>query len=394
VKNTESSIEIKLLPIIFSLLLMCGTLHTQTIQYCNSDSVKLEPEQSFGTQTDWESLFYDSYKDFDIGPKGNIFVSNIRQHNIYKFSLKGKLICQFGQKGQGPGDLYHPSNISILDNKYIIVGEYATTRRISVFDLNGKFIKILKANRNVFSTIALKNNRIAYMTHSKRTPKTVKMEVFIKNINNGKEIKIIAITIPNKNYIRTGKHGVIMFENQMGDLIINRTYDGNLIVGASNTPDITIYSLDGEPIRSFKLNMKPIEVTSSYIQQFKNNLIADGKENNHLNSFQKLIQKTQFEKYFAKHLPFYRYFIPDSQGNILVFKWFNCVSDCPKKIQVYSNDGKYLCDSILSTGEFSFELNRSRKHILFSDKGIFGLFQIKGSDDISLRLVKLKLSTH
>ncbi|MCP5052836.1 MAG: 6-bladed beta-propeller, partial [bacterium] len=332
----------KTILLIFFLILVCGTLNTQSMWIGNSNTVKLEADPSFGTGTDWESLFYDTYKWFIVGPAGNIFVSNNRQHNIYKFSPAGEMVTRFGRKGRGPGDLYYPGNLSILDDKYLVVGEYASSRRISIFDLDGKIVKILKADRNVFSPIALKNNKIAYMGKSLKSPKTVKFRIFIKDAISGKEVLVTSPEMPNSNYIRSRGNSLLMFANQIGDVIINRTAKGNLVVGVSNTPDVTIYSPEGKQVRSFRLNIKPVAVITSYIREFKKGKIDWAKSKRAYSHYLSPIKKANFESFFARNFPFYRDIMVDSEGNFLVFKWLACLHDCPKRFQVYSPGGNLL----------------------------------------------------
>jgi len=79
----------------------------------------------------------------------------------------------------------------------------------------------------------------------------------------------------------------------------------------------------------------------------------------------------------------------DSEGNILVFKEFGCFENCPKVFQVYSPEGKYICETRIDEGNFAFDISPNEYNICFTDKGIFGLFSIKNSEEDSLRLVKV-----
>ncbi len=63
--------------------------------------------------------------------------------------------------------------------------------------------------------------------------------------------------------------------SETGDLFINRTIDGNLLVGISNIPDIQIYSPEGKLLHSFRLQIKPIPVNDEYLKKFKDFFMAD-----------------------------------------------------------------------------------------------------------------------
>lgn len=389
----------------FCILLICNILVADLIEFYEKGTIKLVPVSDFGISSNWETLFFDTNKDLTVAPDGSIFVSNNRQHNIFKFSKSGEYAGKFGRKGQGPGDTYQPGDLSILDGKYLVVGERATLRRISVFDLSGKFVRIIKTNRSVFSPIALRDNRIAYLTYKYPGMKeksslkgiTKQTKIFIKDIDTGEEKVIDSIDIPDKSWIRLEKSsGVIRLDNYIGNVMISKTKDGNLLVGASNSPVIKIYSPIGKLLHEFRLNMTPIPVTGDYIRKFKANKIdylsaAQGQNGSSDRRMAKVLGKYPFENLFGDHLPFYSKILVDTQGNILVFKSTDCIGDCHQVFQVYSPEGKYICETRIDEGEFDFEISHLINNIIFTDKGIFGLFQLKNSEDISLRLVKVNL---
>jgi DNA-binding beta-propeller fold protein YncE len=154
----------KIVVFTLALILSASLGFSNLVTLYKKGTIKLTAaDPNFGKGVDWESLFYDINKDIVVADDGTVFVSNNRQDNIFKFNASGKHIGTYGQKGEGKGDLRSPGNISILDGKYLIIGEYGLLRRISVFDFSGKCIKILKTNHNEGNTIALKNNRIAYI---------------------------------------------------------------------------------------------------------------------------------------------------------------------------------------------------------------------------------------
>ncbi len=389
----------------FCILLICSILVADLNNFYKKDTIKLIPALDFGKNTNWETLFYDTNKELAAAPDGTIFVSNSRQHNTFKFSKNGDFLGKFSQKGEGPGDTYQPGDLSILDGKYLVVGERATTRRISLFDLSGKYFKILKTNHSTFSPIALKDNKIAYLAYkypgigkkSSLIELIKQTKVIIKNVASGEEKVIDSINIADKSWIKLEKvNGAIRLENYIGNVMISKTKNGNLLVGASNSPVIKIYSLNGKLMRAFRLKMAPVPVTGDYISKFKAHKIgylsaAAGEEGRGDRWMAKVLKKFPFKNLFQEHLPYYRKILVDSLGNILVFKWTDCIGDCDKIFQVYSPEGKYICETKIDEGIFNFEISHLRDNIIFTDKGIFGLFQLKDSKDVSLRLVKVNI---
>ena len=357
--------------------------------------LKLEADPSYGKNTTWESLFYDKFHQLTVGPNREIFVSNIRHDNIFKFNSTGELVQTFGTSGQGPGDLTSPGDISILDEKYLVVQESLLLKRISLFNLAGKCIKILKTEYNVVGATSLKDNEIAYIRYQysenikEQQVKTV--YVLIKDVNTGAEKTVTSTKLLDKNRITMNKwESVSVDENFGGDVFIKKTKEGNLAVGFSNTPDINIYSLDGRLIRSFKLNNSPLPVTTEYMKKYRVNMLEEIKTSKLPERYAKALMNAPIESLFEKNFPYYRDFEIDAEGNFLFFKWTDCIGKCNETLMVYSPEGKYLCDTLIEEGHFGLEVLPGRTKIVFTDKGIFGLLEVEGEEDNYLKLIKIK----
>lgn len=373
------------------LVLVQGILYPQLDKLYKNGVIKMVADASFGAQTDWESLFYDTYKSMAIAPDGCIFISNDRQNSIYKLSASGKLLKQWGQSGAGPSDLTNPGDLSILDGKYLVVGEYATLRRISLFNLDGKYEKILRTNHSCFAPLSLKDNRIAY--YSVVTPDKGKEEitVWVKDVLNGKETPVTVAVIPTINQIRNQYGYTLSIKNHCANLALARTQDGNLLIGISNQPVLNIYTPQGKWIHSFGLNITPLPITSRYIKEYKQMTIKDLSERKGAGVFLEMVKKASFEKLFPSHLPYYRTISVDSQGNILVFKWLNTVKDCPIQFQVYSPTGKFLHEVLLDPGPWNVEVEENWEKLIFNNKGIFAFVQLKDDDESAPKIIKINV---
>jgi len=135
--------------------------------------------------------------------------------------------------------------VSILDIKFLVISEYALNQRISIFDDNGKFIKLIKAYHSVFDPIALKNNKIAYFSYkTDESSGTRKVLIFIRDINTGKEAQVASFF---KKVRKTALHAAA-FESK---IFLSRTKEGNLLVGFSDSPEISSYSSEGKKNKFF-----------------------------------------------------------------------------------------------------------------------------------------------
>lgn len=396
----------KILAVIMMLTLsMTGNLLSGELQsQYKKGTVTLKGEADFGKNNDWETLFYDSYREMIIAPDGSIFVANSRQDNFYKFDNQGKFIKKFGQHGEGPGDVYAPGELSILDNKYLVAGEYASRRRITVWDLDGNFKKVVKTNKYPFDTTSLKENKVAYLTFSQHPEKKngyqKTTQVIIKDIETGREKTIQEITLLDRSSIMLGKNMSTNIGNFIGEVFLAKTIDGNLAVGSSNQSRIKVFSPSGEVILSFDLKFVPIPVDGTYIKKFRDNKLSElySKDEASMDSthkfwhelYKKAFKTFEFSTLFDNHLPLYYEILVDSDGNFLVFKYSDCLENCKTYFQVYSKKGEFICETELDKGIYDFKIDRRFKNICFTADGIFGLFMNKGDEEEALRLIKSK----
>ncbi len=387
---------------VFTLLiiLMClGPLYSaDLLDVYKKGVLKINPDPNFGKDVDWESLFFDDFKDLLVTPDGSIFVSNNRTHNFHKFGPDGKLLGTYGRKGRGPGDLYFPNLKTCLDGKYLVFNEYSQTGKISLFDFSGKYSATLRTKSNCFNSIGLKNGHIAYYSQKSgakikngRAPSTISIHIINMNTKNEIEFPFGVIF---QGYIKTIGGGVMrMSQSYLGDFIFKRTGDGNLLVGVTNSPDLKIFSPEGKLIKTFRLNIKPIPVTSQYINKQRKAIIDELRINQKNKALfkmvKKAVEKKDFENLFDEYLPYYKSIVVDSDGNFLVFKWLDSTGKSNETFQVYSPEGKFICETILDKGVFDIDVARNFQTMQFTGSAFYGIVKNADDEDI-IRLVKVK----
>jgi len=67
-----------------------------------------------------------------VDPDGFIFVSELRNHRISMFTIRGEFVRFIGEQGSGPGQLATPRGLAIDLNKLLYVCDYGNNR-IQVF---------------------------------------------------------------------------------------------------------------------------------------------------------------------------------------------------------------------------------------------------------------------
>lgn len=375
------------------ILLICCFLSASLTDFYKKGLIKLEADPNFGQQTAQSEPLYDTRCDFLRAPNGSLFIAATTEHCIYRYSPEGKFIGKYGQEGRGPGDFHFPGDLSVLDDRFLVIGEYATSRRVSLFDLESNFVKLLKTDRNAFTTVALRDNKIAYITYKYGPRKNQVQEfttiIIIKDVATGEEAAIYEYRTQRK-FISSGKGGSFMTMGS-GEMLLAQTEDGNLLVGVTVSDELKIYSPQGKLLRSFQLRMEPVQVTRNYIQRYKDSRIQDMKERGARQSLIDAIKKTPYEDMFGKYLPYFKDILVDSEGNILICKKTDCIGDCNEVFQVYSPEGQYVCEMTLDNGIYDVTIDRRFKNIVFADDAVYGLFPLKESEESALQLIRVKL---
>jgi WD40 repeat protein len=377
----------KIIIILILLFVFFSLASADLIDIYKKGEIGLIPDHEFGKNTNWDEMFYKGIKSIAFAEDGSFFVTALGgiSHSIYKFDKNGNFIKKFGRKGRGPGDLYHPGNLSILDNKYLVIREYGTSRRISIFDLNGNFVKIIKTRCPVFDVVGLKNSKIAILgSKTDKTPDKITYIIIILNLNNNREIHVVS-------FIKKIRKTSIRARDFEGKACISRTKNGDLLVGFSNNQKIVIYSPDGKKIFSFSINTKQIKVTKKMKEEFYKGMESniEKKPMRVRNQVRKLVKKMRSMDIFPKYAPYYKNLIVDCDGNFIVFynkgyfkagNWW--------RFQVYSPNGKYICDSQISSEKSKFKIITP---LVFHNDSLYCFTKLRDRKDNLLRIIKVKL---
>jgi len=373
--------------IIIILGIICkGLLSNSLLDVYKKGIIELKPVREFGNNTDWRDPGFYKISSIAVSKKGDIFAVISNQHKICKFDSQGRLLTKFSQKGQGPGDTFYPGPLSILDDKYLLVSEYSTNRRISLFKLDGKFYKLIRTNYSVNNCIGLKNNKIGIMSISYLNDQE-KISIFIRDIETNAEKCLITVEEKMKK-IKTQKLTVRSpFQRKC---CISKAKAGNLLIGFNDSKIISIYSPHGDKINSFELKMNHTPATGKNISKLKEEFIRNVHGEKKIKPLLRQAYRS-FDKLFNKNLSLYSFLITDEDGNVLVFYYNNYSKLKRPGFQVYSPEGDYICDCILDFNSCIKELMdfRFSRRIAFSNKGLFGVFGFHGEDDSYFKIVKI-----
>jgi len=381
------------------MVLSISYIHASLTDVYKKGIIKLTPDNEFGKNTDWESIFFYSASSLLVASDDNIFIAYGKTSNIFKFNSKGEKVGVYSRFGRGPSDTDGPYFSSTLDDKYLVVGEYAENHRISIFDFAGKFINVIRTKTESSNVLGLKNGNICYSSldfipATQNNKKIASIKIHIINMYSKSEIQF-----PFGEYemrvIKLEGGGILIPGNFISDIIMRKTKNGNLLLSIFNSPDISIYSPEGKLINRFQLNYKPYPVTQKFIDRLKEEIINSPmhglKDPEFAKKIRKAREKADYSFFFNKYLPYYKDIIVDSDGNFLVFKWTDSFDTSKEVFQVYSPEGKYICETTLEKGMFNLEIDCHVALIQFTSTGIYAFVSYEGDEDTAYKIIKVKL---
>ena len=389
--------------IIFLFLIFCCVSKTQAqtlLDVYKTGTINLEQDTEYAVNTDWDKLFDDRGKIIYGNPVGvmksiavsnssEVFVGNYSKYNIYKFDKSGNFVKEFGKEGYKEGEfLYRPTLRGILDNKYVFASDHQG--RIQFYDLNGNFYKMVKIDYMPLQIIPLKGNKIAIWGHVAYKGNT-KYIVSIKNINTGEEkivdsyfnslINLKPITIKLKN----GELVSFSPSSLKDKTIIERTFDGNLILGHNTESKLSVFSPNGEKIKDIELNQSPIKTSekmkTEFIERVKNYLI----EKNIYEENKALLNDPNI---YPDYFPMFYALKSDPEGNILVF---NHSEDTGNSFYVYDKTGKFVCETNLKSDLFKLDINSRFSSFEIHPSGLYAFVTVIDSNTSEIKIIRTLL---
>jgi DNA-binding beta-propeller fold protein YncE len=92
----------------------------------------------------WGDKEIDTAHGLRIDPKGNVWVTDIGNHRVMKFTPEGKLLLALGkrgQKGDGPDRFNRPTDVAFLPSGAFFVTDGYGNNRVLKFSREGKLLK-------------------------------------------------------------------------------------------------------------------------------------------------------------------------------------------------------------------------------------------------------------
>lgn len=357
-------------------------------------AIEVRPDPEFGQGTDWAKFIENEFSGLAVAPDGSVFLAQQRAHAVHKFDRAGRLIKSFGRQGQGPGDFQFPQYLSILDGRYLVVGENAEGRRISLFDLDGRFVKLVRTGQGPFAPTALRDGVVAYVAKSypRQGPLVLQASsVVLLNTDTGREVTVCDHTLfVDEDQVFASPGGPPPKSRfGRGDMVVARTAEGDVAVGYTTSPKIAVFAPDGRPVREFSLDYPALKWTDALWRRYLDAQIETALVQNTRSDPQRLRRSIESTPRISEYLSFFQDLLTDAEGRLLVVRRGECFERCDPVIRVYAPEGRLIGETVLRGGGFEIEIDRRFRKLVFAPGGLIGVLLIKDSPDDERRLVRV-----
>ncbi|MBN1939877.1 MAG: hypothetical protein JW843_09840 [Candidatus Aminicenantes bacterium] len=349
-------------------------------------TMEIRPDPEFGKDTDWLRFIQGEINGLAVAPDGSLFLTQQKAHVIHKFDRSGRLVKSFGRKGQGPGDFQFPQFLSILDERFLVVGEQGESRRISLFDLDGTFVKLMKTGRNPFMVTALRDGIVAYIVKSfprRGSLVLVDSQVILLDTATGLETAIC----PHSDFVSEDQvfaspgGAPPKGEFGTGTMVIARISCGDLAVGYTTSPKIKVFSPSGKAIREIVLDYPPLEWTDEIWSRWQEAQIETMIERTPQSDPKAIRQRISARPRLSRLIPYFHDILSDGEGRLLVVRRGECFRSCDREIRIYSPEGLFLSPLILREGAHTIEFDTRSRNLIFAPEALYGVFRVKNSPD-------------
>ena len=207
---------------------------------------------------------------FDIDDNGNICISEQQDQVIKVFSSDGKYVKTIGAKGSGPGEFQTMTSLAFTKDGKLVVTD-RTTKRTSLFDSSGKFLRSFKWHKDYFNFILIKNS--SYILGERAYSGTIRFGFFyVKEIDfDGNEIRSFdEFKMPESLIIRRegGTHytGLPVAPRSIftGDKVKDLFYHC-----LNNKYIIEVYDSSGRLFRKINRPYKPVPFTKKDADEYR-----------------------------------------------------------------------------------------------------------------------------
>jgi hypothetical protein len=286
-------------------------------------SISLKEEFTIPSTGPKDQYLISDIRQVIVDEQGRIYVLDSKMSDIKVFDATGSYVRTIGRKGQGPGELSSPMQISInrTNNELCIL---QASRRISFFSLDGTFLRNLTT-----STIWGLSGRVDSMGNLTLTEGVVDPpETWYAVKKFDSNMKFIA------ELARTPAPTPIAFDPFLPVARWTIDDNDNIVYGYPREYELQIFNPQNKLVKKIFKDYDPVEVSKEEVEEEKKGLMPE--------------IKPAFSKYHSA----FRNLLVDDRGWIYVQTWAMAENGQRPFYDLFDAEGRYL--ATLTMKERSF----------------------------------------
>jgi hypothetical protein len=193
---------------------------------------------------------------------GHIYVCDGKASNIKVFDAEGKFLRIIGRQGQGPGEFKWPSMVHAAEDNLMVWER--TTRRMSVLNLAGRFLKSLPFSQDA-EGFPMKMRSLPGGENVVETERTIDADVrnpqecLISLYSAKMELVKTLYAKPLFRFKRIYDPGHAEVHQPYNPRVYwDVTPDGNIVIGFSETYEIAVYNPAKGKLFTFRHEYSPV----------------------------------------------------------------------------------------------------------------------------------------
>lgn len=237
-----------------------------------------QEELSIGVEEGDEEYMFGNRVYFNTDVDGNFYVNDWDKKCIRKFAPDGKYLLTIGRPGQGPGEFQNVWHPRFDKNNNLYVSDIVGSRRISVFNREGTFLKLIRVPIRL-SNISINSQGfyIGYHSTMIEDPKGDKSHTVLGLFDGEFELlsEFHKKTREFKPLTGRGADSRAQFlANLLGDEAFKPTttcvlaIDDSIYFGFPENYEIRIFSPEGKLKKLIQREYDPIKIGKKHIQGF------------------------------------------------------------------------------------------------------------------------------
>jgi hypothetical protein len=304
--------------------------------------IRLVPEMVLDSASLPKDVLFVGPVDVATDHSGHIFVLDFSDNNIKKFDDSGKFIKAIGRKGQGPGEFNMPLSFALAKDRLAVWD--MGNQRLCTLTLEGELIQcenisFLAARPTMLRALPngdfiVETEKIYFNEQDK--PQDCILEMISPELKPKKTV--CSHPVWRNKYIRIQQGLANLPQPYSPDLLWNVSSDGKIVVGFSETYELTVYDSEGARLFGLTHPYDRIKVTENDKKDFFEGMTHTTPEGIEKGAPDYIVKNTKFPKV----KPAFNDILVDPEGNIWIHPYKKNGGDWHKSFDIFNGRGEYI----------------------------------------------------